>query len=153
MTTVRCDADICHCRVLIPTGAAVAAPISGSMIGSGPLLDFPMVTLPNLQRLRFLCALAEQGHFGRAAERCAVTQSTLSGGIKELATFHNIRFAYFKCCRLQCVFAQQLFSLGTRVGHLERVGLGKTRLLRVEVSRLPPTLPISTLEALRLIGP
>jgi LysR family hydrogen peroxide-inducible transcriptional activator len=43
-----------------------------------------MVTLPSLQQLRFLCALAEQCHFGRAAESCAVTQSTLSGGIKEL---------------------------------------------------------------------
>src|SRR6266446_2109918 len=44
----------------------------------------PMVILPSIQQLRFLCALAEQCHFGRAAERCAVTQSTLSGGIKEL---------------------------------------------------------------------
>src|ERR1700761_2172021 len=43
-----------------------------------------MAILPSLQQLRFLCALAEQGHFGRAAESCAVTQSTLSGGIKEL---------------------------------------------------------------------
>jgi LysR family hydrogen peroxide-inducible transcriptional activator len=43
-----------------------------------------MVILPSLQQLRFLCALAEQCHFGHAAERCAVTQSTLSGGIKEL---------------------------------------------------------------------
>ena len=43
-----------------------------------------MVVLPSLQQLRFLCALAEQCHFGRAAESCAVTQSTLSGGIKEL---------------------------------------------------------------------
>src|ERR1700716_3121777 len=43
-----------------------------------------MVILPSLQQLRFLCALAEQCHFGRAAEGCAVTQSTLSGGIKEL---------------------------------------------------------------------
>src|SRR6267378_4096199 len=43
-----------------------------------------MVILPSLQQLRFLCALAEQCHFGRAAENCAVTQSTLSGGIKEL---------------------------------------------------------------------
>jgi LysR family hydrogen peroxide-inducible transcriptional activator len=42
------------------------------------------MVLPSLQQLRFLCALAEQCHFGRAAERCAVTQSTLSGGIKEL---------------------------------------------------------------------
>jgi LysR family transcriptional regulator, hydrogen peroxide-inducible genes activator len=47
-------------------------------------LDIPMVILPSLQQLRFLCALAERGHFGRAAESCAVTQSTLSGGIKEL---------------------------------------------------------------------
>src|SRR5258708_30396682 len=44
----------------------------------------PMVILPSLQQLRFLRALAEQCHFGRAAESCAVTQSTLSGGIKEL---------------------------------------------------------------------
>ena len=43
-----------------------------------------MAILPSLQQLRFLCALAEQSHFGRAAESCAVTQSTLSGGIKEL---------------------------------------------------------------------
>src|ERR1700682_4504153 len=43
-----------------------------------------MVILPSLQQLRFLCALAKQCHFGRAAESCAVTQSTLSGGIKEL---------------------------------------------------------------------
>jgi LysR family hydrogen peroxide-inducible transcriptional activator len=43
-----------------------------------------MAILPSLQQLRFLCALAEHCHFGRAAESCAVTQSTLSGGIKEL---------------------------------------------------------------------
>jgi LysR family hydrogen peroxide-inducible transcriptional activator len=43
-----------------------------------------MAILPNLQQRRFLWALAEQCHFGRAAESCAVRQSTLSGGIKEL---------------------------------------------------------------------
>src|SRR5260370_30196745 len=43
-----------------------------------------MVILPSLQQLCFLCAPGEQCHFGRAAEGCAVTQSTLSGGIKEL---------------------------------------------------------------------
>src|SRR5882672_12886360 len=45
---------------------------------------FRWPSLPSLQQLRFLCALVEQCHFGRAAESCAVTQSTLSGGIKEL---------------------------------------------------------------------
>ena len=43
-----------------------------------------MIALPSFQQLRFLCALADRRHFGRAAESCAVTQSTLSGGIKEL---------------------------------------------------------------------
>jgi LysR family hydrogen peroxide-inducible transcriptional activator len=43
-----------------------------------------MIALPSFQQLRFLCALAERRHFGKAAESCAVTQSTLSGGIKDL---------------------------------------------------------------------
>ena len=43
-----------------------------------------MTPLPSLQQLRFLAALADERHFGRAAEVCAVTQSTLSAGIKEL---------------------------------------------------------------------
>jgi LysR family hydrogen peroxide-inducible transcriptional activator len=43
-----------------------------------------MIALPSFQQLRFLCALAERCHFGKAADSCAVTQSTLSGGIKDL---------------------------------------------------------------------
>jgi len=43
-----------------------------------------MIYLPSLQQLRFLSALAEHRHFGRAAEACAVTQSTLSAGLQEL---------------------------------------------------------------------
>ena len=42
------------------------------------------MNLPSLQQLRFIRALAETLHFGRAAEACAVTQSTLSAGIQEL---------------------------------------------------------------------
>lgn len=37
--------------------------------------------LPSPQQLRYLVALAEHGHFGRAAAACAVTQSTLSAGL------------------------------------------------------------------------
>ena len=40
-----------------------------------------MTLLPSPQQLRYLIALAELGHFGRAAAACAVTQSTLSAGI------------------------------------------------------------------------
>ena len=43
-----------------------------------------MNNLPSLQQLRFLSALAEHRHFGRAAATCNVTQSTLSAGLKEL---------------------------------------------------------------------
>jgi LysR family hydrogen peroxide-inducible transcriptional activator len=43
-----------------------------------------MTPLPSPQQLRYLIALAEHGHFGRAALACAVTQSTLSSGIIQL---------------------------------------------------------------------
>jgi len=43
-----------------------------------------MITLPSPQQLRYLTALAESRHFGRAAHACAVTQSTLSAGILTL---------------------------------------------------------------------
>lgn len=39
------------------------------------------MALPSPQQLRYLVALAEHGHFGRAATACAVTQSTLSAGL------------------------------------------------------------------------
>ncbi len=40
-----------------------------------------MTPLPTPQQLRYLVALSETGHFGRAAAACAVSQSTLSAGI------------------------------------------------------------------------
>ena len=43
-----------------------------------------MAPLPTLRQLRHLVALADHGHFGRAAVAAAVTQSTLSASIKEL---------------------------------------------------------------------
>ena len=43
-----------------------------------------MVNLPSLRHLRHLTALDDHLHFGRAAEACYVTQSTLSASIKEL---------------------------------------------------------------------
>ncbi len=43
-----------------------------------------MVHLPSPQQLRYLLALAEHLHFGRAAAACAVTQSTLSAGVLAL---------------------------------------------------------------------
>jgi LysR family transcriptional regulator, hydrogen peroxide-inducible genes activator len=46
--------------------------------------------LPTLKQLQYLVALETHGHFGRAAEACFVSQSTLSAGIKELETLVGI---------------------------------------------------------------
>ncbi len=43
-----------------------------------------MKRLPTMKQLEYLTALADTRHFGRAAERCHVTQSTLSAGIRDL---------------------------------------------------------------------
>ncbi|NQU58143.1 MAG: LysR family transcriptional regulator [Rhodospirillales bacterium] len=40
--------------------------------------------LPTLTQLRHLIAVAEHGHFGRAAQACFITQSSLSASIREL---------------------------------------------------------------------
>jgi LysR family transcriptional regulator, hydrogen peroxide-inducible genes activator len=40
--------------------------------------------LPTLKQLQYLVALQEHGHFGKAADACFVTQSTLSAGLREL---------------------------------------------------------------------
>ncbi len=39
---------------------------------------------PSLKQLKYLVAVAEHRHFGRAADSCFVTQSTLSAGVKDL---------------------------------------------------------------------
>ncbi len=43
-----------------------------------------MKRLPTMKQLQYLVALADTQHFGRAAQRCYITQSTLSAGIRDL---------------------------------------------------------------------
>lgn len=45
---------------------------------------------PTLKQLQYLVALKDHGHFGRAAEACFVTQSTLSAGLRELESLIGI---------------------------------------------------------------
>jgi LysR family hydrogen peroxide-inducible transcriptional activator len=47
--------------------------------------------LPSLRQLQYLVCLHEHQHFGRAAEACHVSQSTLSAGLKELETVLRMR--------------------------------------------------------------
>src|SRR5918993_2989641 len=46
--------------------------------------------VPTLKQLQYLVALEEEGHFGRAADACFVTQSTLSAGLRELESLIGI---------------------------------------------------------------
>jgi LysR family hydrogen peroxide-inducible transcriptional activator len=46
--------------------------------------------LPTLKQLQYLVALHEHGHFGRAAESCFVSQSTLSAGLRELESLLGV---------------------------------------------------------------
>jgi LysR family hydrogen peroxide-inducible transcriptional activator len=48
------------------------------------------VHLPTLKQLQYLVALRQHGHFGKAADACFVTQSTLSAGLRELETLLGI---------------------------------------------------------------
>ncbi|HVH38067.1 MAG TPA: hydrogen peroxide-inducible genes activator [Sphingomicrobium sp.] len=42
------------------------------------------VHLPTIKQLQYLVALRQHGHFGKAAEACFVTQSTLSAGLRDV---------------------------------------------------------------------
>ena len=52
-----------------------------------------MVNLPKLRHLHYLVALADELHFGRAAERCHVSQSALSKGVQELEAGFGVTLA------------------------------------------------------------
>jgi LysR family hydrogen peroxide-inducible transcriptional activator len=48
------------------------------------------VHLPTIRQLQYLVSLREHGHFGKAADACFVTQSTLSAGLRELETLLGV---------------------------------------------------------------
>lgn len=50
----------------------------------------PTTYLPTLKQLQYLVALRDTLHFGRAADHCFVTQSTLSAGIRELESLIGV---------------------------------------------------------------
>src|SRR3989337_136707 len=49
-----------------------------------------LIHLPTIKQLQYLVALREHGHFGKAADACFVTQSTLSAGLRELETLLGV---------------------------------------------------------------
>ncbi|MBA3835127.1 MAG: hydrogen peroxide-inducible genes activator [Sphingomonas sp.] len=45
---------------------------------------------PTIKQLQYLVTLREHGHFGKAADACFVTQSTLSAGLRDLETLLGV---------------------------------------------------------------
>ncbi len=51
----------------------------------------PRMNLPTVKQLRYFAALAEHGHFGRAAAACFVSQSAFSAAIRDLETLLGVQ--------------------------------------------------------------
>jgi len=83
-----------------------------------------------IDKLEFLLALARERHFGRAAEVCAVTQPTLSAGIKQLEEQMGVLLVN-RGSRFQGFTAE-----GERVLEWARRIVGDTRAMRDEINTL-----------------
>jgi DNA-binding transcriptional LysR family regulator len=83
-----------------------------------------------LDKLEFLLALANEQHFGRAAESCGVTQPTLSAGLKQLEESLGVLLVK-RGSRFQGFTPE-----GQRVLDWARRIVGDTRAMRQEVSAL-----------------
>lgn len=88
--------------------------------------------LPSMRQLQYFLAVVELRHFGRAAERCFVTQSTLSAGIQDLETLLGVQL--FERSKRKVMptpmglaladKAQQIVDLGAEMVQLAEGGQG-----------------------------
>jgi DNA-binding transcriptional LysR family regulator len=85
-----------------------------------------------LRQFQYLVAVAEERHFGRAAQRCHVTQPSLSGGIKQLEL--ELGVPIFLRGRGQGFYG--LTAEGERVTVLARATLAYCDAMRTEVAMM-----------------
>jgi LysR family hydrogen peroxide-inducible transcriptional activator len=72
-------------RVRLPSPAPLTAVTAGQgFLSSGQNTASCIIPPMTLTELRYVVAVARERHFGRAADKCAVTQPTLSVAIKKL---------------------------------------------------------------------
>jgi DNA-binding transcriptional LysR family regulator len=83
-----------------------------------------------IDKLEFLLALAQEQHFGRAAEACGVTQPTLSAGVKQLEDTFGLMLVV-RGSRFQGFTPE-----GERVLDWARRIVGDTRTMRQEIDAL-----------------
>ena len=68
-----------------------------------------------LTELRYIVALAQEQHFGRAAERCHVSQPTLSIAVKKLEEELGVLFERGKQKVLPTPLGEKIVSMASRV--------------------------------------
>jgi LysR family hydrogen peroxide-inducible transcriptional activator len=82
------------------------------------------LTAITLTELRYLVALADTGHFGKAAAKCFVTQPTLSVQLKKLE--HNLGVQLIerdpRCARLTAVGHQVVAHARVILEHIQAIG-------------------------------
>jgi len=103
-----------------------------------------IVHLPTLKQLQYLVALRRFGHFGRAADACFVTQSTLSAGLRELETLLGVTLVAILAAARQYVLGRDNERLIERLdvlvhtdpltGALNRQGLREVLMKRLHVA-------------------
>ena len=72
--------------------------------------------LPTLRQLRYLTALARHRHFGKAADECLATQSTVSAGLAELESLLDVTL--IERSRRQVVMTPLGQEMADRAQHL-----------------------------------
>ena len=78
--------------------------------------------LPTLRQLQFLCALADERSFSRAADACNVTQPTLSSAIKEIEALLGVQLVEREARGAS--LTQPRLRVSTPAGHRPDVGDG-----------------------------
>ncbi|MCX8073384.1 MAG: hydrogen peroxide-inducible genes activator [Candidatus Binatia bacterium] len=89
-----------------------------------PLAKTMDLTAVTLTELRYLVALADTGHFGRAAAKCFVTQPTLSTQLKKLENNLGVQLVERdpRCARLTAVGHQVVAHARVILEHVQAIG-------------------------------
>jgi LysR family hydrogen peroxide-inducible transcriptional activator len=92
------------------------------------------MNLPTLRQLHYLTTLVEVNHFGRAAEKCYVSQSTLSAGIQDLESI--LGTALFERTNRKVMPTQLGLEIASRAQHILSLSADLVDLAQSEKSPL-----------------